>query len=113
MTQKVHTNRIILANFIGSVCNVVSEGTSDRYAIMILNKFNKSVKAQFPLVKYIHIRHNKVNINKEINSIDSKVIAKYIKKIMSSLFSHLFMRLVKRELDVSLLHDLQDIGVKI
>lgn len=102
-----------MKNFIGAICRVVSEGTSDDYASMVINDFNKSNSAKFPFVKHIHLYPDRVTVGKEVNSVDSKIIGKFIKKIINSLFSDLFKRLVKRELGVGLLDDLKGIGVRI
>ena len=109
----VHSNQEILTNFIGAICRVVSEGTSDTYATMVMTKFNKSTSAVFPFVKYIHLSSNKVQIDKEIDSVDAKLLGKFIKKMIDSLFSDLFKRLIKRELGVGFLDDINNMGVKI
>lgn len=109
----LHPNQAILKNFIEAVCSVVSEGTSDTYAIMVIKKFNKSISAEFPFVKYIHLRYNKISVDKEINSINPKLIGEFIKKIINTLFSDLFKRMVKRELGIGLLGDLKAMGVRI
>ena len=108
-----HSNQEILKNFIGAICRVVSEGTSDNYAAMVIKKFNKSNNAEFPFVKYIHLDSNKIKVDEEVNSVDAKSIGKFIKKLINSLFSDLFKRLVKRQLGIGLLEDLEDIGVRI
>ena len=109
----LHSNQLLLKNFFGAICSAVSEGTSDRYAMMVIKKFIKNNISEFPFVKYIHLRSNKISVDKEINSINPKLIGEFIKKLISTLFSDLFKRLVKRELDIGLLEDLKDIGVKI
>ena len=108
-----HSNQKILKNFIGAICRVVSEGTSDTYATMVIKKFNKSNNAEFPFVKYIHLDSNKIKVDGEINSVGSRSVGKFIKKMINTLFSDLFKRLVKRRLGIGLLGDLEDIGVKI
>lgn len=109
----MHSNQKILKNFIGAICRVVSEGTSDTYATMVITKFNKSNSAKFHFVEYIHLGSNKIRIDEEVNSVSPRLIGRFIKKMVDSLFSDLFKRLVKRELGIGLLEDLKDIGVKI
>jgi len=109
--NKLHTNQIILTSFFESVSGVVSEGTSDTYAAMVITKFNKSSSSQFPFVKYIHLHSNKVKIDKEINSVNVKKIGKFISNLINSLFSDLFKHLIRRQLGMSLLDDLEKLGV--
>lgn len=108
-----HSNQKILKNFIWAICRVVSEGSSDNYAIMVITQFNKSNSAKFPFVKHIHLSSNKIIVDKEVDLVSSKLIAAFIKNIINSLFSDLFKRLVKRQLGIGLLEDLKEIGVKI
>ena len=109
----IHSNQEILTNFLEAICRIVSEGTSDTYAAMVIRKFNKSNSKEFPVVKYIHFEANRFNVDKKVNNINPKFIGKFIKKIINSLFSDLFKRMVKREIDVGLLRDLKSIGVRI
>jgi hypothetical protein len=108
-----HSNQEILRNFMGAICRVVSEGTSDTYAAMVITKFSRSNSAKFPFVKHITLDSNKVQVDKKVDSVSPKLIGAFIKKMMDSLFSDLFKRLVKRQLGIGLLEDLKDIGVKI
>jgi len=109
----IHSNQEILQYFLGTICRLVSEGTSDTYAAMVMTKFNRSNIKKFPFVNYIYIHSNKVNVDKKVNSVSPKLIGGFIKKLINSLFSDLFKHLIKRELEAGLLADLKFIGVKI
>ena len=110
--NNLHPNHVILTNFFEAVSGVVSEGTSDTYAAMVITKFNKQISSEFPFVKYIHLHTNKVKIDKEINSVSVKLIGKFISKLINSLFSDLFKHLIRRQLDLGLLEDLKSLGVR-
>ena len=108
----VLSNQKILQNFLGTICKLVSKGTSDKYAAMVIKRFNKSNSARFPFVKHIRLYSNRVKVDKEVNSNDPELIGKFIKMLIDSLFSDLFKHLIKRKLDIGLLVDLRSIGVR-
>ena len=109
----LHSNQKILKDFFDTIISIVSQGTSDTYATMLLMRFNKKNASDFPFVKYINLQKKKTEINKKINSINSKLVAKYITKLVNSIFSDLFKHLLKREMSVELLKDFKKLGVKI
>lgn len=95
-----------------AICRFVSEGSSNRYATMVLRKFNKNSSLEFPFVKYIDIYSNRIDVDEELNSINNKDVGRYIIRLTNSLFSDIFKRLIKRQLGVGLLEDLKQMGVK-
>ena len=103
----------ILKNFFNTIIDIVSQGTSDKYASMVLMRFNKKNISDFTFIKYIDLYSKKIKINQEINSINSKLIAKYITKLVNSIFSDLFKHLLKRKMGIDLLKDFKKLGVKI
>ena len=107
-----HSNQEILQGFLGIICRLVSKGTSDTYAAMVIGNFNKKNSVEFSFVRYIHIHSNKVEIDKEINSIDSKLVGKFINNLINSLFSDLFKHLIKMEFSSRLLNDLKSLDVR-
>lgn len=107
-----HPNHEVIKNLLEAICRIVSESSSDTYAVMILKKFNKEVCPEFPFIEYIHLNTNRIDIKEEIDSIDKKRIGMYIQKLMNSLFSDLFKRLVKREIGIVLLEDLKEMDIK-
>ena len=109
----MHTNQKILKNFFDTIIRIVSQGTSDTYATMILMKFNKENTSDFPFVKYINLYSKKMEINQKINSVNSKLVAKYITKLVNSIFSDLFKHLLKKNMSLELLKDFKKLGVKI
>mgnify|MGYP001563982284 CR=1 FL=1 len=108
----VHSNQEILQNFLGAICKLVSKGTSDKYATMVISRFNKSNSAEFPFVEHIRLYSNRVKVDKEVNSNDPKLVGKFIKMLIDSLFSDLFKHLIKRYVNKGLLVDLESIGVR-
>ena len=108
----MYQNQRVIKHFLEAICRVVSEGSSDTYAVMILKKFNKEVSSEFPFVKDMHLYSNRIEVSENINSVNKKAIGNYIKKLMNSLFSDLFKRLLKREIGIGLLEDLKEIGVR-
>jgi len=109
----MHSNHKILKNFFDTIIDIVSQGTSDTYAIMVLIKFNKKISSDFPLVKYINFNSKTIKINPKVDSLNSKIIAKYITKIVDSIFSDLFRHLLKKKMSLDLLDDFNKLGVKI
>ena len=107
-----HSNQKILTDFLEAICRVVSEGTSDTYATMVITKFDKSIRTKFPFVKYIHLKSNKIDVSEKVNSVSPEFIGKFIKKLIDSLFSDLFKRLIRRNMGIILLEDLKKLGVK-
>jgi len=107
-----HSNKEILEHFFDVILGVVSEGTSDNYALMVISQFSKKISKDFPFVKYFSIK-NSVKVDEKINRVDHKKVSKFITKLMDSLFSDLFKHLVKRKMDENLYNDLKLIGVKI
>ncbi|MBW2976456.1 hypothetical protein KY347_03345 [Candidatus Woesearchaeota archaeon] len=108
----VYSNQNMLTEFLGAICKEVSRGSSDKYALMVLKRFNKSNVKEFSFIRYINLFRGKVKISKEINSIDRKLIGKFIKKMADSIFSDLFKHLVKKNLSTELLENLRNMGVK-
>ena len=108
-----HTNEEILKHFFETIVRIVSEGTYDTYTAMVLMKFCSKNRSNFPFVKYIEIEPHQVNIDKKINSVNSKFIGRYITILIDSLFSDLFKHMLKRKMDVELFKDLKNLSVKI
>jgi len=107
------SNQKILTDFLETIIRLVSEGTSDTYAAMVIMEFTERNSAKFPFARYIHIDSNKIKINPKINSVDSKLIANFINKEVNTLFSDLFRHLLKRKMDVTVYDELNEIEVKI
>ena len=108
-----HSNEEILTHFFETIVRIVSEGTSDTYTAMILMKFSSKNRSDFPFVKYIKIGPSQIEIDKKINSVNSKLMGRYITKLIDSLFSHLFKHLLKRKMNAELYKDLKKLSVKI
>ena len=109
----LHPNQQILKKFFETIISIVSQGTSDTYAAMVLMRFNKKNTSDFPFVKYINLYSKKIKINRKINSINSKLVAKYITKLVNNIFSDLFKHLLKKKMGIDLLKDFKKLGVKI
>ena len=109
----LRTNQKILKDFFDTIISIVSQGTSDTYATMVLVKFNKEIISDFPFIRHINLQKKKIEINKKINSINSKLVAKYITKLVNSIFSDLFRHLLKKEMAAELLKDFKKLGVRI
>ena len=111
----MHTNKEILTKFISSIIKVVTRGTSEKYAVMILKKFIKDRKTKYGFLKYMDINSldtaGSIKIDDELNSIEPKELGKFIDEMIDSLFSDLFKQLLSREISPSLLVDLKMIGV--
>ncbi|MAE42803.1 hypothetical protein CMO93_03455 [Candidatus Woesearchaeota archaeon] len=107
------SNQKILTDFLETIIQLVSKGTSDTYAAMVIMKFTERSSAKFPFARYIHVDSNKIKINPKINSVDPKLIANFINKEINTLFSDLFRHLLKREMGAIVYDELKEIGVKI
>ncbi|MEK6949806.1 MAG: hypothetical protein AABX34_06290, partial [Nanoarchaeota archaeon] len=59
-----------------AICRLVSEGTSDTYATMVMTKFNRANIKKFPFVKHIHLYANGVKVDKKVNSSDPEFVGK-------------------------------------
>ncbi len=101
-----------LDDFFQIIISVVSEGTSDSYALMVMDNFNKKNMKQFPFLKYIRTSRGKVEIGEQVNAVHPKLMAKYVLKLMNTLFSDLFRHLVRKKLSVGLYEDLKRLGVE-
>ena len=109
----VYSNQEILTDFFESIIRIVSEGTSDSYAKLVLIDFNKRNRKDFPFVKYIHNDSKKIKVNEKINSVDSKLVSRFLNRLINSLFSELFKHLLKSKMNVKVCEELKEIGVKI
>jgi len=109
----IHSNQKILEDFFDAIISIVSQGTSDRYAAMVLKRFSQKNKSDFPFIKYIIWHPSIIEIDPRINSINSETIGKFITKLVNSIFSELFKHLLKNKLSLDLAFDLKKIGVKI
>jgi len=107
----VRSNRIIIYEFLDTIDKKVAGSSSDKYVLMVLNKFVKNHKKEFSFLKYVHIDLRKIKIDKKIDSVDPEVVGEFLKLLINSMFSHLFMLLVKRKLPKSLARDLEELGV--
>ena len=112
MSDIRHSNQEVLQNLLEAICRLVSEGTSDTYAAMVMTKFNRANIKKFPFVKHIHLYANGVKVGKKVNSNDPEFVGKFIKRLINSLFSDLFKHLITRKLDVGILDDLKSMGVR-
>ena len=81
-----HSNQKILTNFLNGIIKIVSEGSSEDYAVMVLMKFNKKNIKYLPFVKYLSKDSKKIIVDQKINSIDSRLVARFINKLINSLF---------------------------
>lgn len=113
----MHSNKEILTKFIASIIRVVTGGTSERYAVMILKKFIKNKKTKYAFLQYINLDYlNKagsVKIDEQINSAEPKEVGQFIDEMINSLFSDLFKQLLSREISPALLIDLKMLGVNL
>ncbi len=111
----MHTNKEILTKFIASIVKVVTRGTSEKYAVMILKRFIKDQKTKYEFLEYIDLTSlnnaGSVKIGEEINAAEPKEVGKFIDEMIDSLFSDLFKQLLSREISPALLVDLKMLGV--
>ncbi len=111
MKTASHELKKTLDDFFGIIISVVSEDTSDSYALMVMEKFNKKNEKDFPFLRYVRTRRGKIEIRDKINGVSPKFVAKYVKKLMDGPFSDLFRHLVRKKLSVGLYEDLKRLGV--
>ena len=109
----VRSNQIIVQDLLNAIVNIVSEDSSYEYIMMVLKKFVEIHEEKFPFVKYIQIDLDKLRVDEDINSVDSKIIGKFLKVMVKTLFSDLFMLLVIRKLPEGLVNDLEYLGITI
>lgn len=107
------SNRVIIQDFFDNLVEIVSEGASDKYVLMVLRKFTERHAKSHPFLKYVHIDLKRIKVDKKINSVNPKLVGKFLKALVNSLFSHLFMLLVKRKIPPELAEDLESLGIKI
>ncbi len=113
----MHSNKEILTKFIASIIRVVTGGTSEKYAVMILKKFIKNRKTKYAFLQYIELdsldNAGNVKIDEQINSAEPKEVGQFIDEMINSLFSDLFKQLLSREISPTLLIDLKMLGVNL
>ena len=111
----MHSNKEILTKFVASIIKVVTGGTSEKYAVMILKKFIKHKKTTYDFLEYIDLSSldntGNLKIDEQINSAEPKEVGKFIDEMINSLFSDLFKQLLSREISPALLIDLKMLGV--
>ena len=107
----LRSNQRIMQDFFDNIVKIVSEGSSDKYVMMVLNKFVDVHKGIFPFLKYVSIDLNKIKVDKKINSVSHKLVGKFLKVLINSLFSQLFFLLVKRKIPLELAEDLKSLGI--
>ena len=66
----LRSNQQIMQDFFDNIVKIVSEGSSDKYVMMVLNKFVEAHKGIFPFLKYVSIDLNKIKVDKKINSVN-------------------------------------------
>ena len=107
----LRSNQLIIQDFLDNLVKIASEGSSDKYVLMVLHKFVSGHIKIFPFLKYISIDLRKIKVDKKINSVNAKFVGRFLKKLINSLFSHLFFLLVKRKVPLELAKDLENLGV--
>ena len=113
-----HSNQQILTNFFRDIITVVSEGTSDSYAIMVISRFKKDNIKNFPFLEHVSLRPNgqlssSIEVSSKVDSVNPVLVRKFLTKLISSLFSDLFKHLLKRKMSTELYRDLKELGVDI
>lgn len=108
----VRSNQVIVKEFLNSIVKIVSEGSSDKYVMMVLSRFINGHSEVFPLSKYIHIDLQTIVVDKKINYVNPKDVGKFLRVLVKSLFSDLFMLLVKKKIPKRLAEDLEYLGIK-
>lgn len=106
------SNQVIIRDFFDNLVEIVSEGASDKYVLMVLRKFTESHAKRHPFLKYVHIDLKRIKVDKKINSVNPRLVGGFLKVLVNSLFSHLFMLLVKRKIPPELAEDLESLGIK-
>ena len=107
----LRSNQVIMQDFLDNIVRIVSEGSSDKYVLMVLHKFVDGHIGVFPFLKYVSIDLKKIKVDRKINLIDHKLVGKFLKILVHSLFSQLFFLLVKRKIPVELAKDLEVLGI--
>ena len=105
-------NDKVVLDFLDTIVKVTSPSASDKYVLMVLNKFCESNKEFFPLVQYIHISLNGIKIDRRLNHVEPKAIGKFLRVLINTLFSDLFMLMIKRKISSKLAQDLKNFGVQ-
>ena len=110
----MHTSKITLEKLLDSIIKVVSRGTSEKYAVMVIKKFINKHKSSYEFLNYVDISgntHESIKIDDQINTAEPKEVGKFIEEMINSLFSDLFKQLLSREISSELLVDLKMLGV--
>ena len=105
------SNQAIIQKFLNSIVEIVSQGSSKKYALMVLNRFVQGREKTFPFLKWVHIGFTKIRIDKRIDSVSPEFVGKFLKTLVDELFSHLFVLLVRKKLPESLAKYLEYLGV--
>ena len=108
-----NSNQKVAHDFLSTIVKVTSPGASDKYVLMVLNKFCKNNEEFFPFLKYIHINLSGIKVDSKINSVNPKFLGKFFKVLVNTLFSDLFAILIRRKLNPKLEKDLEAMGVNL
>ena len=109
----VRSNDKVVLEFLNTIVKVTSPGASNKYVLMVMNKFCESNKEFFPFVQHLHINLKGIKADSKLNSVEPKSIGKFLRVLINTLFSDLFMLMIKRKINSKLAKDLKYLGVKL
>ena len=111
----MHTNQELLTHFFLGIIKLMSHGSSDKYAEMVLKKFIQDESTKFPFLNLIDSNSitTEVKIDPQINTVQPQLIGQFIIDLNKTLFSDLFRHLLASTLTPELVTELKELGVNI
>jgi DNA-binding ferritin-like protein (Dps family) len=100
-----------LAEFFDLIVNIISEGTSDNYAVMVMTQYISNKSHEYPFVKSIHLSKNGTVVDDAIMNINQQDMSTFLTELMDSLFSKLFKHLIKNKMTKELHNEMKALGV--
>jgi hypothetical protein len=105
--------KAIIQNFFDTVSAVISEGSSDKYAAMVLENFIVQARKKYPAAQHVSFKGEKLIVLHSMDTCTQKQLATFLEHLMNSLFSQLFKHLVKKRMTIELYEKIRQLGVKL
>lgn len=107
------SNHQLLSEFFDTIIKLVSEGTADTYAVMVMKKITNEKKRRYPFLADLTFKKNTVIVSKDIDKYSPQDISAFITELIDSIFSDLFKHLLRKKMSEGLYKDLKQIGVEL
>jgi len=106
------TTKEVTTKFFNAILQLMSEATSDEYAIVALRNVKKKLKKDFPLLKYIDVA-DPTDVDPLINKVDTVRLGKLLGIIIDTVGSDIVKRNLAQQLNKDDLLYLSKLGVRL